>query len=203
MTADVAELQRRTVGGLLAYCEYLMTKGYASSAQISPWRTAIQKVFEAVEGERFVSLDLSSIDIDEYMQRFQTLAGGMYKSESITAYKRRVQNAIEAHEHYLSTGRPPTFRQGGKRMPKDDAAKNQAATPEPTVPAAHSASTDTNGLIDYPFILKDGRMVVLRMPPRLTSDDVNRLSGFLRMLQDDPQEQRQLPSRTSDQSEAA
>src|SRR5690349_20737294 len=112
----MAELSDKTPASTLAYCDYLMDTGYATAAQINPWKTAIQKVFETVEGEGWESLDISTIDLDEYGTRFQTLAGAQYKAESITAYKRRVANAIEAHDHYLSTGRPPTFRQGGKRQ---------------------------------------------------------------------------------------
>jgi GH24 family phage-related lysozyme (muramidase) len=200
----MSALNDRTPAGLLAYCDYLMSKGYATAAQVNPWKTAIQKVFETVEGEGWHDLDLSTIDIDEYGARFQTLAGAQYKAESITAYKRRVSNAIEAQEHYLTTGRPPTFRQGAKKadrkeatnvVPMDAAKARPSATAEPT-PAA--------GMHEFEYPLGDGRFVKLTMPPRMKADDINRICAFIRTLQDESGEQRQIPRRTGeDQSNAA
>ena len=123
---DLNNLNSRTPGGTLAYCDYLIGKGYATAAQVNPWKTAIQKGFETVEGEDWTSLDLVNIDLDEYLGRFRTLAGAQYKAESITAYARRIRNALDAQEHYIATGRPPTFRQGTKRS-KSEGSESGAA----------------------------------------------------------------------------
>jgi len=198
----MVDLNSKTPAGTLAYCEYLMSKGYATSAQVNPWRTAIQKVFETVEGEGWESLDLTSMNLDEYLSRFQTLAGAQYKAESITAYKRRIRNALDAHEHYLSTGRPPTFRQGGKRRPPEevgggsqvvsiDAKANPAGAPP-------AASRGGSSMTEFPYPLGDGRMVTLKLPSRLKSDDVTRLCAFIRTLQDDSPEPRQIPEQTGE-----
>jgi hypothetical protein len=200
----VAVLTDRTPGGTLAYCDYLTDKGYATAAQINPWRTAVQRVFETVEGEGWESLDLTSIDFDEYLARFQTLAGAQYKAESITAYKRRIRNALDAHEHYLENGRPPTFRQGGKR----EKSEKVKAEPKPSLVTTSSSSSSTTttpaaGMMDFPYPLGNGEvMATLRLPKRLKSDDVNRLCAFIRTLQDDSPEQRQLPHRTGDDQHA-
>lgn len=199
----MADLNNRTPAGTLAYCEYLMSKGYATSAQVNPWRTAIQKVFETVEGDSWESLDLASIDLDDYLSRFQTLAGAQYKAESIAAYKRRIRNAMDAHEVYLTTGRPPSFRQGAKRPKAEDKGatanvvsmdngKNaNSSSGKPVVPA-------TGGMTEFPYPLGDGRMVTLRLPARLKGDDVNRLCAFIRTLQDDGPDQRQIPRKTGE-----
>lgn len=196
MTGD---LNDKTVAGLLGFCEWLSAKGYATSAQVNPWKIATRKVFETVEGESYDSLDLSTVDLDEYLARFQTLAGAQYKAESITAYKRRILNAVEAHNHYLATGRPPTFRQGPKRVTTDD--KDSAGPPKAKITGATQTapgSDQGDGMIDFPFPLKNGRMANLHLPPRLAPDDVNRLSSLLRTLQDDGAEQRQIPEQTGE-----
>jgi hypothetical protein len=198
----VADMNDRTPAGLLAYCDYLMDKGYATAAQINPWKTAIQKVFETVEGQGWESIDLSSVNLDEYGLRFQTLAGAQYKAESITAYRRRLLNAIEAHEHYRSTGRPPTFRQGGKRPKADEkSASGNVVAMEPKAKENAAAATPSGGLMTFPFPLDDGRIASLSVPPRMKSGDVDRLCAFLRTLQDD-REQRQLPRQTGEQEAA-
>jgi hypothetical protein len=211
MALETSDLNSRTVAGLLAYCEWLTAKGYATSAQVNPWRTATQKVFETVEGEGWESLDLTTIDLDEYLARFQTLAGAQYKAESITAYKRRIRNAMDAHEHYLANGRPPTFRQGARRAKAEERGSVETDQDGSVVPLESKTQpqskvgggSSSGGMIDFPWPLKGGRMALLRIPARLHSDDVNRMSAFLRTLQDDQAEQRQIPRHTGADSKAA
>ena len=204
---DPHSINSRTPSGLLAYCEYLMSKGYATSAQINPWRTAIIKVFETVEPEGWESVDLASLDVDDFLVRFQTLAGAQYKAESTTAYKRRIYNAIDAHDHYLSTGRPPTFRQGGSK-PKSSETKAQTAGSDNVAKIDAKQSTNgtpapASGLVEFPYPLGDGRMVKLVLPPRVKPDDVNRLCAFIRTLQDDSTDQRQIPRKTGEEDQEA
>lgn len=197
-------IQSRTPSGLLAYCEYLMSKGYATTAQINPWRTAIIKVFETVEPEGWESIDLASLDLDDFLTRFQTLAAAQYKAESITAYKRRIYNAIDAHNHYLDTGRPPTFRQGGSK-PKAEKANGNGSEKVVSIDAkqqpAASTSVQASGLMDFQYPLGDGRTAKLSLPPRVKPDDVNRLCAFIRTLQDDSPDQRQIPRKTGEDEE--
>ena len=197
-----SDLNDRTPASVLAYCDYLINKGYATPAQVTPWKTAIQKLFETVEPEGWESIDLGSADLEEYGARFQTLAGAQYKAESITAYKRRVQNAVEAHEHYLSTGRPPTFRQGAKRSkPEEHDASAKVVSMEPKASGAVPDAASAGEMMTFPFPLGDGRIASLTLPPRMKPDDVNRLSAFLRTLQDDST-QRQIPHRTGEEQAA-
>jgi hypothetical protein len=196
-----SKMQENTVEGLLAYCDWLIDKGYATMAQVDPWRTAIRKVFEAVEGEGYTSLDLSSIDLAEYLSRFQTLAGAQYKSESIVSYGRRVRSAMDAHGHYLETGKPPTFRRRGSSAKTDGDAKPKAANAALAAPApAQTGNASGASAVDFPFPLRGGQMAQLRLPPRLDKSDVDRLSAFLRSLQ--AEEQPQLPRRTGERDQA-
>jgi hypothetical protein len=175
----------------------LADKGYATVAQIDPWRTAIRKVFETVEGDSYPSLDLTNVDLDDYLPRFQTLAGAQYKSESIVTYGRRLRNAMDAHDHYLSMGRPPTFKRGGSSPKKDGDAKPKAAANGGAQPQVHvQAGLSVVGLVEFPFPLRSGQMAQLRLPTRLDKTDVDRLSAFLRTLQSE--EQAQIPRRTGE-----
>jgi hypothetical protein len=203
-----ANMTSNTPSGILAYCEYLISKGYASAAQINPWRTAIQKVFQTVEGDAWEELDLSQVDLDQYAARFQTLAGPQYKAESIASYKRRVGNALDAHAHYLEHGRPPAFKQRGSRAEKSAKAapskksdlavvegQGEGPSASTTTPAAAPVLPQTPGMVDYPFPLDNGQFATLKLPAKLTGGEVNRLTMFLRSLQvESPQEPAQLPA---------
>lgn len=205
-----AELTTQTPAGVLAYCDYLIEKGYATASQVNPWRTAIQKVFETVEGSQWESIDLTDIDLEEYLGRFRTLAGSQYRAESVTTYGRRVRNALDAQAHYIATGRPPSFRRAAKKASdsKDEPGASVVKMPSKqsngtATTSASTGTTPTPGMTDFPFPLGDGRMVTLRLPSRIKSDDVNRLCAFIRTLQDDSAEPRQLPRRAGDDEEQA
>jgi hypothetical protein len=191
ITQDIAS---KTVGGTLAFLDWMADKGYATPAQTDPWKTAINKVLVTVEGDGYESLDWSMLDLDEEITRFQKLAGSAYKAESIVAYGRRMRNAFEAHAHYLETGRPPASRPAAKRQ---KAAEKAAGVKAPVVPIGkNQAQVEHQEMVTFPYPLGDGRMISMTLPPRLKADDVNRITTFIRTLQDDSPERKQLPPHT-------
>jgi hypothetical protein len=204
----MATLNDRTPAGALAYCDYLVTKGYATPAQINPWRTAIQRVFETVDGEDWESVDLTSIDLNEHISRFRTLAGAQYKAESIATYGRRIHNALDSHVQYIETGRPPSFRQRATKAKTEEKPEGgsvvsmETKQPQSAAPAMPVASA-AQAMTDFPYPLGDGRMVTLRLPSRIKGDDVNRLCAFIRTLQDDTAEQQQIPRRAGQHEQDA
>jgi hypothetical protein len=129
--------------------------------------------------------------------RFEIKARGDLKHESVTAYVRRVRNAIEAYEHFLTHGRPPSFRQVSKR-PKTDEPKVKATSKAGPDEQSHTPDSDptrdTPGMLDHVFPLNSGQVARLRLPQRLDKADAERLVLFLRALQFEPQGQ--LPERT-------
>jgi hypothetical protein len=197
-----ADMNTQTVEGVLAYCDWLFRKGYASETQVRPWKIALQKVFETVFGEdKYLTQDTTSLDLDDLMPRFQKLAGDRYRVDSVEAYGRRVRNALEAHAHYLQNGKPPTFRQPSKRKsgaetPAKVPAKKSG--PSPSSPPAGPPGGPEFFELEYP--LTTGRMVRLHVPKKMAKTDVDRLSAVLRTLQ--AEEQAQIPERTGN-SEAA
>lgn len=190
-------LNSRTAQGLIDFCDLMANQGYATPNAMEAWKVAARKILTAVEGEDFESTDLTSIDMEDVMGRFQTLTRGQYKPDSVTAYGRRMKNAMDAYFEYLDTGKAPQMRRQAA-APK--------AEPKPKAPKASrssSASSDSSGggdLIKFPFPLKTGEMATLHLPRRIQSDDVERLSGFLRTLQTEPQAQ--IPAQTSEDEAA-
>jgi hypothetical protein len=200
----MADITENTIDGLLAFCDWLADKGYAPTSQIEPWKTAAKKVFQTVEGEDYGSLSLDSLDLDDYINRFRVLAASQYKHESIRTYGARLRNAVEAHAYFREHGRPPTFRQAGKRTNGDgnSAQKPAQAKAKPAKPASPSAPTTPGPeFFDLEYPLESGRMALLRLPKRMSKVDVDRLSTVLRTLQSE--EQRQIPQHTSEEQLAA
>jgi hypothetical protein len=183
------DINHKTVGGTLIFSDYLIEKGYGSPSQVEPWKTALKKVFGAVDGDEYESVDWSAVDLDEYFERFTRLTGATYKTESRVAYQRRVRNAIDAHLQFIETGRAPAPRarqRAAKESPK-----------APVVPINEKQQQQVSGssqpdMVTFPYPLDDGRMVSIVVPPRLKPSDVNRITAFIRTLQDDSPERKQI-----------
>ncbi len=179
-------INAKTIGGTFVFLDWMVSKGYGTEAQVNPWRGALKRVFSTVEGtEDYASFDWSNVDLDDYLERFQRIAGQHYKTESIVAYGRRVRNALDAHTHYLETGRAPASKPREPRRKKEQPAasvdgKGYAGTVTP-IGTAPSAPTPPD-MVSFPYPLSDGRMATLILPPRLKSDDVTRITTFIRTL---------------------
>ena len=186
------EMNSRTIGGLMAYCDWLKAKGYQGASATEAWKSAAKVVFETVDPDSWESVGLDGLDVDDYIKRFQTLAGSKYRAETVTVYSRRIKNAIEAHDYYLENGKPPSFKRGTTRKSDGEAQDSAPSRPRggKKVAAATPAAVAEMWDLDYP--LSSG-MVHLRLPKRMTKGDVDRLSTVLRTLQ--VEDQRQIPER--------
>lgn len=195
-----SDIQTRTVEGLMAYCDWLKDKGYQGASATDSWKSAVKMVFETVEPDSFGSISLDGLDVDDYVRRFQTLAGSKYRAETIAVYGRRIKNAIEAQAYYIEHGKPPSFKRGGSRVKADGespAAETRKPRAKPQTPALTGRGSQvSDDMWDFDYPLTTGRMVHMRLPKRMTKADVDRLSAVLRTLQ--AEEQAQIPERTGE-----
>jgi hypothetical protein len=191
------EMTTRTVGGLLAYCDWLREKGYQSPNAVEAWKVAIKKVFETVEPNGYETISLEGLDLDDYVRRFRTLAASQYKAETISVYERRVMNGIEAHEYYLANGKPPAFRKGAPRQKDAGTApavkKSAAAKPGRSTPLAAVPSER----YEFSYPMSYG-MAHISLPMRLSRRDIDRLTTVLGTLEEQPQ----IPEHTEERDAA-
>jgi hypothetical protein len=180
------EMNSRTVGGLMAYCDWLKAKGYQGASATEAWKSAAKTVFETVEPDSWETISLDGLDVDDYVKRFQTLAGSKYRAETITVYGRRIKNGIEAHAYYLENGKPPSFKRGATRKAEGEPIAPATASRVKKATAVSQAPGAEMWDLDYP--LSSG-MVHMRLPKRMTKSDVDRLSTVLRTLQVEDQRQ--------------
>ena len=186
-----------TVDGLLAFCDYLIEKGYARSGAVTPWKSAAKQVFEAVEGLEYGATDVRGLNLDEYLQRWENMERGNYKAESLQSYGSRLRRAHEAYLAYLENGKTPQL---GRRAPRSREAEERRA-------AETRAPTDSRGggappvadLVDYPFPLKSGQLAYVRLPRKLARTDAERLAAFVRTLVFEPQGELPAGGREDDQ----
>jgi hypothetical protein len=187
-----------TVGGLLAFCDYLINKGLASASAITPLKSAARQVFETVEGtDEIDELDVRSLNVEEYLDRFQVKAmgSGRYKPESVTAYRSRFSRIMDYYSNYLTSGAVPKVRLRGtapnRSRERETEAPSQPVAAAPTQDVSPEASEPpgATGMISYPFPLQSGGIANLRLPVRLEQTDADRLGAFIRTLVYEPQKQ--------------
>jgi hypothetical protein len=186
-----------TAEGLFAFLDFLVEKGYGTKNAVTPWKSAARQVLAAVEGNAYEKVDVRSIDPDEYMDRFENMTVGQYKTESLASYRSRFKKAIQGYKGYLSDRQIPNFRGGGsggsRRVASPSPTKPQAQQRPALQPAPRELEVGDE-LVDYPFPLQSGQMVHLYLPSKLAKPDADRLGAFLQTLVLEPQ--RQIAART-------
>ena len=179
--AKTNSINSGTAEGLIAFFDFLVEKGYATSAQVAPWGSAAKQVFQRMEGEEWGAKDVRDLDLSEYMSRFENVTTGEYKQESLAAYRRRVARGIEAYNDFLESRKTPNFK------PRQSRAKAAPATPSPN-PADASKAARTHvphtppaePLIDIPFPLQSGELAYVRLPRRITRGDAERMAALVK-----------------------
>lgn len=194
-------IQSGRANGLLEFADFMVQKGYGTSAAWSPRKSAARRILEVVEGsEDFDDVDVRNLDLNDYLGRFETKALGSMKAESIASYKSRFTSAVVDYKVFLDTGQPPRtatrrgqVREDGagsagtSRRPKQ-AARKQERHGNATVGAEEPVTPSTGErLIDYPFPLRSGGIALLRLPVHLEKTDAERLGAFIRTLVLEPQ----------------
>lgn len=182
-----------TTEGLMEFLDFLVEKGYATNAAISPWKSAATRVFTVVEkGKDFTSLDVRSLDMADYLDRWSNLAlGTSLKRESVATYGTRFEKALTAYLEYLEHKRLPSIRRVGVRTRPKPAATTQPAAAKTTNGNGNGngnghSETEVSSLIDYPFPLRSGQIAHLRLPIKLEKADADRLGAFIRTLAFEP-----------------
>ena len=177
----------RKISGLNAYLDSLVKKGRAKSSVVVPLKTAVHQIFETVEGEGWEDVDISKVDIDDYMFRFKNLALDRYNDRSYSSYRARANRALTWYNNFLqSPGWTPQIRKSptqnkslsNKSQPQKNNTSPVAPTPEPST----KVNMQNNDLISFPFPMSDGSLASLCLPKRLSKEDADRLSQFISSL---------------------
>jgi len=180
-----------TVGGLLAFFDYLVDKGLGRSSAVAPLKSAAKQVFELVEGtEHIDEVGIENLDADDYFSRFEVkaISSGKYKPESIAAYRNRFVRGLEYYKKYITTGEAPKLQLRTTSVGRKKTAVTKSLVDAQVEPQAVTAPTGDN-LISYPFPLQAGGIATLRLPARLERIDAERLAAFVRTLVLEPQKQ--------------
>jgi hypothetical protein len=203
----VADVSDGTAAGLVAFLEWAGSRGEINPSTASSRAVAVRRVME-IEGASLESIDLRQVNVDELLDRFETLKRLEYTSESMKVYRSRVRTAIESYLAWLD--KRPDWKNVGRSSasPAKDrstSSKQRGAARKPVqVAAPSSATSDIEGgqlspgadsdpasltpMIPYEVPLRSGGQLRARLvlPADLSRVDADRLCRFISSLAFEP-----------------
>lgn len=133
--------------------------------------------------EDWETLDVSKLDVDNLLSRFQNIKGKNFKPDSLNAYFRRFKQALEMFLEYVEnpTGWKYKGQNSQNRKPKNSKTGKDSQN-ENNFEMPISQAEGSIQMVDYPFPLREGCIVRLKLPTDLKLSEVERLNNFMRSV---------------------
>lgn len=183
---DLKELgvMEATGKGLVEFWSFAAERGLMNGNTAGALRAASKEVLKAVDGEAWEEVNIRGIDVADYAQRFERLRISKFKPNSLTVYKSRFRNAVDMYLSYLENpsgwrykaARPSALRSGASKSHDVQAQK------APLVTSSGLDAASPESTLEYPYPLRAGLVIRLRLPKDLTKTEARRLSIFLESL---------------------
>lgn len=155
-------------------------KGLMNSNTANALKAACTQVLGAIEG--WETVDVREIDVDEVCRRFQNKRSKDFTPESLETYKRRF--ALSVKEFLKYAGDPSVWKSPVRSRARRDKklATSSYSLPSPAMEATPVSAALPAGFMEYPFPLREGCIVQLKLPVDLKLSEVRRLNAYLMAL---------------------
>lgn len=190
--SDINFTPSPTGAGLIAFLDYAIQKGYLKTATGQAMKTAVKEVLSATEGaDGWETVDLTTLDEDDVLRRFETLRAMKFSAGSLSTYKGRYSRAAAMFEEFRASPATwrPSVKQRSRTKGKGAPVAATSGSPKtsggaPSTPAEAPAPHPGHGsaIITYPFPLRQGVLASLELPPDLTRREAQRLVAFIESL---------------------
>lgn len=135
----------RTADDLKAFLSWTADKGMIPAATVHARKAASNMVLDILSEEE--AKDVTALDLDDVMRRFQNLKGKNYTPTSLRTYQSRLGKAVEDFKVYLDN--PMAFKPSGSRQSNGtnrtaSKGKTKAAeieSPRPVALPSHSPAS--------------------------------------------------------------
>lgn len=166
---------------LVEHWKWAADKGIMNSNTANAFRAACTQVLGVLD--RWETLDIRTIDVDDVCKRFQNKRNKDFKPDSLDAYKRRFGQAVKLFLEYAndpSSWKAPSQNRQARKERKSGAEVNGETVS--TIAERSSSTSIASGLVEYPFPLREGRLAYLKLPVDLKQAEVKRLTAYLNTL---------------------
>tara|TARA_R110000868_G_scaffold111476_2_gene301006 strand:- start:3948 stop:4505 length:558 start_codon:yes stop_codon:yes gene_type:complete len=172
---------------LMEFLDYLGNKGLMAKATVASRKAAASKLLGILPAEE--ANDVTRLDLDEVMTRFQNLEGKNYTPGSLTTYLSRARGAIDDFNAYLEN--PLGFRPSVQSREKR--AKSEFKKPVSSNVDSNSTSfgqeragqkvifDPTNSILPIP-IRADKTVYVQGIPFDLTASEASKIANVIRAM---------------------
>ena len=164
---------------LVAHWNFVAEKGLMNKNSANALRTACSHILGVLDD--WETTDINELDLEVVIKRFQNLKRRDFKPQTLDAYGKRFQQAVELFRDFNRD--PSSWSHKSRANTSSETRRNK--TPQKTVEVKNETKNDIgrpSGLIDYPFPLRPDTIVALQLPTDLTEDEVKRLQAFIQAL---------------------
>ena len=173
-----------TGGGLFEFLDWAESKHELPRSQVANWKGAAKNVL-SIEDD-YEALDLKTLDLDDFLRRFEIASRTKYKSDSLSAYKGRFRKAVESYRLWLSQNPDWKGTPAPVRATANGSSTSSGSAKATVVGRGRSAAPTqpppTPGTIDHTFPLRPGVYARLSLPEDMNSRDAKRLAAFISSL---------------------
>jgi hypothetical protein len=170
----------RSRADLLRFLDWMAEKGLIPANTASSRKASANKVLALLSDEE--AADVTSVDVDDLIQRFGTKFGQQYDPSSVLTYKSRLRSAIEDFKSYCEN--PVGFRPSGRvqqrpRNPKD-ANVGPKAAPAAGEPAARRDALPSPSAHVLPIAIRaDVTVQIGNLPFDLSESEAKRIANVV------------------------
>ncbi len=163
---------------LLEFLDYVASKGLMPKNTILSRKAAAGKVLGILKGAE--AEDVTALDLNDVMKRFQNLEGTRYTPSSLTVYLSRTKSAIDDFKSYLEN--PLAFRPNvqtraqPKREASTAASKNNSSSSSERAPTREPLS----GSILPIQIRPDSTVFVQGLPYDLSEAEATKIANVIK-----------------------
>jgi hypothetical protein len=168
-----------TAAHFIGFLNWAGSRGEIPKATISNWLSVSKTVLGIEPG--WEQLDLMTLDLEEFLSRFETLNRTKYKSDSMSTYKRRFQAAVESYRTWQlgkpdwKPATPPRSKTVSTPKAKAVRALDRAQPAEPQ----KNPIAELVGMIEVPVPLRPGVKATLVLPEDLKKREAQRISAVV------------------------
>jgi len=165
----------------LRFLDYLAEKGLIAKATAAARRTAASKVLEVLSDEE--AGDVTALDIDLLMSRFDNLNPRQYTPESLQSYRSRLNKGLEDFRAYLEN--PISFRPSSPSRSRKDAGGGQkkvqkvaSVVKQPAPTAAPVVDMPNANLLPIP-LRQNLTVRIFGLPFDLTKAEASKIANII------------------------